>query len=60
MSFVGCIGNLMSNSGLDEIMKAAFAGVDKMLLGSKYFPQNVRALRIVVEELLRPYILEFN
>ena len=60
MSFIGCVGNLMSNSGLDEIMKAAFAGVDKVLLGSKYFPQNVRALRMVVEELLRPYMSEIN
>ena len=25
-------------------------------MGSKYFPQNMRALRMVVEELLRPYI----
>ena len=55
MSFIGCVGNLMSNSGLLEIMKSTFAGVEKMLLGSKYFPQNLRALRMVVEELLRPY-----
>ena len=56
MSFIGCVGNLMANSGLEDIMKAAFAGVDKMLMGSKYFPQNFRALRMVVEELLRPYL----
>ena len=41
----------MTNSGLENLMKAAFAGVDKMLSGKK-FPMNVRALRIVVVELL--------
>lgn len=60
MSFIGCVGNLMSNTGLLEIMKSTFAGVEKMLLGSKYFPQNLRALRMVVEELLRPYITQFD
>ena len=39
-------------------MEFAFARVEKMLMGKKYFPQNVRALRIVVEEILRPYMLE--
>ena len=52
MSFVGCVGNLMANSGLEVILKAAFAGVPKMLTG-KNFPMNVGALRFVVEELLR-------
>ena len=52
MSFVGCVGVLMQNSGLADIMKSAFAGVPKMLSGKNY-PNNVRALRIVVEELLR-------
>jgi len=52
MSFVGCVGALMSNSGLEDILKAAFGGVPKMLAG-KNFPQNVRALRMVTEEVLR-------
>ena len=52
MSFVGAVGKLMKNSGLDLLMKSAFAGVEKMLIGKK-FPMNVRALRIVVIELLR-------
>ena len=52
MSFIGAIGSLMSNSGLEDIMKAAFGGVAKMLTGKKY-PQNSRALRLVAEELLR-------
>ncbi len=52
MSFVGCVGVLMSNSGLDDVMRASFGGVTRMLTG-KNFPQNVRALRIVTEEVLR-------
>jgi len=52
MSFVGCVGYLMANTGLEEIMKTSFGGVPKMLSGKK-FPQNVRALRLVVEEVLR-------
>ena len=31
----------MKNSGLDMLMKAAFAGVDKMFIR---FPMNVKAL----------------
>ena len=60
MSFIGCIGNLMANTGLQEILKSAFAGVDKMLTGTKYFPQNTKALRMVVEELLRPHVEELT
>ena len=52
MSFVGCVGSLMANSGLEEIMKSAFGGVPRLLSGKK-FPHNVRALRLVVEEMLR-------
>ena len=53
MSFVGCVGTLMAGSGLEEILQSTFAGVPKLLSGKKY-PQNVRALRLVVEELLHP------
>ena len=42
----------MENTGLSNIFKAAFGGVDKILLG-KNFPNNIRALRMVVEEILR-------
>jgi len=31
MSFVGSVGTLMANTGLEEIMKSAFGGVAKML-----------------------------
>lgn len=56
MSFVGCIGHLMEGSGLAQIMETTFGGVEKLLSGKKY-PQNVRALRLVVEELLRPFLI---
>ena len=55
MSFVGAVGSLMEESGQVEVMNAGFSGVAKMLNGKK-FPQNVRALRIIVEELLRKII----
>ena len=55
MSFIGAVGTLMANSGLEELMNSAFGGVLKMLSGKK-FPQNLRALRMVVEELLRDVI----
>ena len=50
MSFIGCIGTLMANSGLEEILNKTFSSVKKMLSGKK-FPMNLRALRMVVEEL---------
>ena len=55
MSFVGSVGKLTKNSGLDMLMKTAFAGVEMMLTGKK-FPMNIRAVRIVVVELLRTLI----
>ena len=57
MNFAGCVGKLMSNSGLENLMKTAFGGVDRMLQGKK-FPMNIRALRIVSLELLRGFIDE--
>ena len=53
MSYCGCTGTLMADTGIVEILSVAFGGVLKMLSGKK-FPQNVRALRMLVEELLRP------
>jgi len=44
----------MRGSGLEEILKSSF-GVPKLLSGKK-FPQNVRALCIVTEEILRPVL----
>ena len=54
MSFIGSVGGggLMTDSGLEEILNSSFGGAPNMLAG-KRLPQNFRALRIVVEELLR-------
>ena len=52
MSFIGAVGTLMADSGLAVILGDVFGGVPKMLTGKK-FPQNVRAMRIVAEELLQ-------
>ena len=57
MSFIGCIGTLMTKSGLEEILNKTFSGVKKML-SRKTFPMNLRTLRMVVEELLRDDIQE--
>ena len=59
MSFIGCIGVLTTNSVFQEILQKAFSGVEKMLTGKK-FPKNLRALRMVVEELLRDVIANFQ
>ena len=55
MSKVRSIGTLMQETGLEEVLlvSAAFGGVKNMLIG-KTFPDNVRALRMMVEELLHP------
>ena len=55
MSFIGSIGSLMAESGLYELIDSTFTSVEKMTTGKK-FPQNMRALRIIAEELLRPIL----
>jgi len=55
LSFIGCVGVLMADSGLQDIMKSSFGGVAQMLSGKK-FPQNFRALQLVTEELLRAHL----
>ena len=49
----------MTNSGLKEILSTTFGSIDKMLQGKKY-PHNVRALRLLTEELLRPVLEKHN
>lgn len=51
LHMVGSVGNLMADSGLEELLQSASGSVQAMLSGKK-FPQNVRALRMVAEELL--------
>jgi hypothetical protein len=57
MSFVGCIGTLMEDSEIEDILSEAFGGVAKMLSGKK-FPQNIRALRMLTEEIIRGIFYE--
>ena len=59
MDFVGCVGTLMADSGLKDIMSTTFGSFDKMLQ-SKTYPQNIRALRLLTEELLRPVFEKEN
>ena len=59
VSYVGCISSLMAGSGIVEVLSEAFGGVLKMLTGKKY-PDNVRALRMLVEELIRPFFQTQN
>ena len=59
MSFCGSVGKLMMDSGLSEILRSTFGGVEKMLLGKKY-PHNVRAFRLLAEEILRKHIREID
>ena len=46
---------LLNGSGENEVLGAVFAGITKML-SSKRFPYNVRALWMLVEEVLRPIL----
>ena len=55
MSFVGAVGNWMADTVLESILEVAFGGATKMLSGKKY-PQNVRALQLLIEELLQTVI----
>lgn len=59
MDFVSCIGTLLADGGLKEILSTTFGSIDKMLQGKKY-PQNVRALRLLTEELLQPVFEKDN
>ena len=52
MSFAGSVGVLMQDSGLEDLLNAAFSGVAKILTDKK-FPLCVKAYRRGVEELLR-------
>ena len=59
MNFIHAISIIMSGSGLKEILASSFKSVDKMLSGKKY-PQNFRALRMLVEELLQCVVQDRN
>jgi len=53
MSYVGCIGSPIAETGLLKVLNYTFGGVPRMLNEEK-FPQHVCVLRILIEELLRP------
>ena len=53
MSYIGCIGYLNAQNGMEELLSVQFGGVKKMMTGKK-FPGNVHALLLLLEELLRP------
>ena len=57
MSFIGCVGVRMDNSGLVSWLHSAFAIVPKMMTGKK-FPMNICALRFAVMELLKHFIYD--
>ncbi len=44
MSFIGCVGNLMKGTGLEEILNSPFSGVASMLNG-KAWTMAVRGFR---------------
>ena len=52
MSFLGCIGQLMKGTGLEELLGSAFKGVSNMLNG-KAWPKAMRGLRMVVVALIK-------
>ena len=51
MSFLGAIGHLMKGSDLEEILGAAFSGINSMLNG-KVWPKAMRGFRMVTTALL--------
>ena len=59
ISFVGCIGVLIKNSGLLSWLKSALGGEEKMLTGKK-FSMNFRALCFAMLELFRDYVGEMK
>ena len=53
MSFVGCLGNLLEDSGFEDVIAEAFTS-SKQIMAGKKFPECIRAFRMVAEEVLWP------
>ena len=51
MGLVGTMHWLIDVTGLEDILLKVFVGASKMLCG-KFYPENFRALRLLVEVLL--------
>ena len=58
MSFVAAVGSLIAGSGLEDILKLHL--LECLNLSGKKFPENVRALRLIVEELLCPVLHKYD
>ena len=56
MSFVGCVGKLMADSGLEEVMKLHSEVSHTCWLGKGFR----KTLGLVTEEILRPTIAQLN
>ena len=56
MNFIHAIAIIMAGSGMKDILAGTFGSIDKILSGKKY-PQNFRAFRMLVEEVLRNVVL---
>ena len=59
MSYIESIGVLMAGTGMKEILEKAIGGAPKMLTWKRY-PQDLRALRMLMEEVLRPLLKDGN
>ena len=55
MSFIGCIGNLMKGSGVEELLGAAYSGLAGMLSG-KSWPRAMRAFRMECAVVMSDYL----
>ena len=55
MSYIASIDVVMAGTGMKEFLEKAFGGVTKISTFKKY-PQNVRALRLLMEEVLSPLL----
>ena len=55
MSYIGSTGSLMVGAGMQEVLEKVFGSLSKMFTRKKY-SQSVRALRLLVEDLLCPIL----
>ena len=55
LSFIGCIGTLMSGTGLQNLLGAAFKGVPNMING-KVWPKALRGMRMIVTVMMEELV----
>ena len=55
ISFIGCIGNLMKGSGVEELLGGAYSGLAGMLSG-KSWPRAMRAFRMECAVVMSDYL----